>query len=45
MAADACDAVTTGKMRILPSNQKRKWFDWLENIRCPQTHMKHEASS
>jgi len=33
MAADACEAVNKGDLRIIPATQKRTWFNWLENIR------------
>ncbi|EKX34791.1 hypothetical protein GUITHDRAFT_166133 [Guillardia theta CCMP2712] len=33
MAADAMEAVNDGRLNILPAQHKRKWFDWLGNIR------------
>jgi valyl-tRNA synthetase len=33
MASEACKAVTEGKLNILPVHHKKKWFEWLENIR------------
>ena len=33
MAADALECVEDGRLQILPAQHKRKWHDWLGNIR------------
>ena len=33
MASEACKAVTEGRLNILPAIHKKKWYEWLENIR------------
>ena len=33
MASEACRAVTEGRLNILPAMHKKKWYEWLENIR------------
>lgn len=33
MAADACDAVRDGRLKIVPSDFEATWFRWMENIR------------
>ena len=34
MAANACDAVRSGDLKIIPNIFERTWFNWLENSRC-----------
>jgi len=33
MAADACDAVRSKELQIIPSDYEATWFRWMENIR------------
>ncbi len=33
LAKNALDAVKSGKVKIIPNNFEKKYFDWLENIR------------
>eukprot|EP01025_Chloroclados_australasicus_P060277 TRINITY_DN771_c5_g1_i1.p1 TRINITY_DN771_c5_g1~~TRINITY_DN771_c5_g1_i1.p1 ORF type:complete len:1316 (-),score=198.99 TRINITY_DN771_c5_g1_i1:331-4227(-) len=33
MAADACEAVRDGRLKIIPKDFEAVWFRWLENIR------------
>lgn len=33
MAADAADAVRSGKLKIVPEMHQKTWFSWMDNIR------------
>lgn len=33
MAKQASEAVTSGELKIIPSQHNKTWFNWMENIR------------